>query len=163
MHIIHPHSRIHIATVVILLFSCFILSIIILLIFLSQKYLAQNGYTIRILPKRRNRLRNRPNPPSKQKRRYPFTCFRTAAFTPIRQEDAENARQNHSFGAVRSALPCVIPILAKALPTVITTSIFRGSRPSLSFRATYNLFGLSDGTTISYHSFSNFINPKSSP
>ena len=119
--------------------------------------------TIRILPKRRNRLRNRPNPPSKQKRRYPFTCFRTAAFTPIRQEDAENARQNHSFGAVRSALPCVIPILAKALPTVITTSIFRGSRPSLSFRATYNLFGLSDGTTISYHSFSNFINPKSSP
>ena len=136
MHIIHPHSRIHIATVVILLFSCFILSIIILLIFLSQKYLAQNGYTIRILPKRRNRLRNRPNPPSKQKRRYPFTCFRTAAFTPIRQEDAENARQNHSFGAVRSALPCVIPILAKALPTVITTSIFRGSRPSLSGRHT---------------------------
>ena len=24
---------------------------------------------------------------------------------PIRQEDAENARQNHSFGVVRSALP----------------------------------------------------------
>lgn len=46
------------------------------------------------------------------------------------------------------------PDLGETLPTVITTSIFRGSRRrSLSGRRLAHS-GLSDGTTISYHSFS---------